>query len=107
MGGFLATSYAIKYPERVNHLILADPWGFPERSREKLEDKYPFYVKALTYMFMPFNPFWPIRAAGPFGSKLIYVLRADLSKKFATFITDDDGRLISEYIYQCNAQTPR
>lgn len=29
MGGFLATSYTISYPDRVKHLILADPWGFP------------------------------------------------------------------------------
>jgi abhydrolase domain-containing protein 5 len=29
MGGFLATSYAIRYPNRVSHVILADPWGFP------------------------------------------------------------------------------
>lgn len=34
MGGFLATSYTISYPDRVKHLILADPWGFQEKPKE-------------------------------------------------------------------------
>lgn len=31
MGGFLGSAYALTYPDRIEHLILADPWGFPEK----------------------------------------------------------------------------
>lgn len=27
-GGFLVSSYAMKFPETIEHLILVDPWGF-------------------------------------------------------------------------------
>jgi pimeloyl-ACP methyl ester carboxylesterase len=30
-GGYLSAAYALKYPENVQHLILADPWGLPEK----------------------------------------------------------------------------
>ena len=33
MGGYLACAYAFKYPQRLAHLILNDPWGFPESSK--------------------------------------------------------------------------
>lgn len=29
-GGFLASSYTMKYPERVEHLIPVDPWGYDD-----------------------------------------------------------------------------
>jgi abhydrolase domain-containing protein 4 len=30
-GGYISTAYALKYPQHIAHLILADPWGFPLR----------------------------------------------------------------------------
>lgn len=65
-GGFLAASYAITHPDRVQHLMLADPWGFPERP-QVLKKNLPLWVRTVAYMMQPFNPLTAIRVAGPFG----------------------------------------
>ena len=68
MGGFLAASYAIKYPQHVRHLILADPWGFPEKPKDVVnKSQVPFWVKAIAYLVQPLNPLWAVRFAGPYG----------------------------------------
>lgn len=105
MGGFLAASYAIKHPERVKHLILADPWGFPEKPAN-VNERYnvPLWVRAVAYVIQPFNPLWPVRLAGPFGQRLIERIRPDIVKKFSHVV--EDVSVIPEYIYQCNAQNP-
>ena len=66
------TSKLFLHDCRVKHLILADPWGFPEKPND-LSQRYniPIWVKAIAYMVQPFNPLWGVRAAGPFGE--IYV----------------------------------
>lgn len=47
---------------------MADPWGFPERPKDVvLRQNVPFLVRAIAYVMQPFNPFWAIRAAGPWG----------------------------------------
>lgn len=69
-GGYLATSYAINYPDRVKHLILADPWGFTEKPTNY---QIPFKRNILRYMLYPLtylNPLATIRAAGPYGKSL-------------------------------------
>ncbi|KAL3288220.1 hypothetical protein HHI36_002669 [Cryptolaemus montrouzieri] len=101
LGGFLATSYAINYPDRVEHLILADPWGFPERPQDF--NDLPIWVRGLSYLLTPFNPLAGIRVAGPMGPWFINMIRPDISKKYADFVEDS---LIPNYIYQCNSQTP-
>ncbi|XP_018580013.1 1-acylglycerol-3-phosphate O-acyltransferase ABHD5 [Anoplophora glabripennis] len=102
MGGFLAASYSISYPNRVKHLILADPWGFPEKPNELKE--VPLWIKTISYIMQPFNPLAGIRVAGPFGPWFINAVRPDISKKYLVALRDPN--LIPEYIYQCNCQHP-
>lgn len=103
MGGFLAASYTLQYPDRVKHLILADPWGFAERDDEKLKT-YPWWARTIGFMVQPLNPLWPIRLAGPWGKSLLQRARRDITFKFSKVVEDD--QLIPSYIHQCNAQKP-
>ncbi|KAK6623957.1 hypothetical protein RUM44_010813 [Polyplax serrata] len=134
MGGFLAASYAIKYPDRclslmifisassadnvngaivtmyffprVKHLILADPWGFPEKPDENSPKyKHSLIIRAAAYILQPFNPLSTVRAAGPLGQWLIEKARPDLIRKFAP-VLQEDITTIPQYIFQCNAQKP-
>ncbi|XP_067002394.2 1-acylglycerol-3-phosphate O-acyltransferase ABHD5 isoform X2 [Anabrus simplex] len=105
MGGFLAASYALSYPNRVKHLILADPWGFPEKPAD-IAQRYnvPLWVRAIVYVTQPLNPLWAVRVAGPFGQWLIEKMRPDIVRKFSSVVHDIN--VIPQYIHQCNAQTP-
>lgn len=72
MGGFLAASYAIRYPKSVKHLILADPWGFPERPSDATAKMHvPLWVKVIAFAVQPLNPLWAVRFAGPFGKYFV------------------------------------
>ncbi|XP_028988314.1 (Lyso)-N-acylphosphatidylethanolamine lipase isoform X2 [Betta splendens] len=118
LGGYLATSYAIQYPSRssscrVSHLILVDPWGFPERLQTNTEagqrtevvkrPTLPRWVKAVAAVVSLFNPLAVIRAAGPWGPGLVNRFRPDFKSKFEDLFDDDT---MTQYIYHCNAQTP-
>lgn len=106
MGGFIASSYTLSYPERVKHLILADPWGFPEKPSDSGNSKQiPLWLRALAYALTPLNPLWALRAAGPLGQWVIEKTRPDIIRKFSIGI-GQDSHLIPQYIHQCNAQTP-
>lgn len=99
LGGFLAASYAIRYPNRVKHLILADVWGGGTQNRI-----LPFWARTIIALLQSFNPLATIRAAGPMGPYLINKLRPDLKRKFLPIVAEND--VVSDYIYHCNAQTP-
>ncbi|KAE8739444.1 hypothetical protein FOCC_FOCC015066 [Frankliniella occidentalis] len=106
MGGFLAASYAIKYPDRVAHLILADPWGFPERPADH-KPNLPFFYRAIGWLSQTMNPFWALRLAGPWGQNVVEKTRPDIMKKFSSVVNDNEGEnVVAQYIFQCNAQKP-
>ena len=70
LGGFIASAYTLKYPERVRHLILADPWGMNEKPPPGEEPfKIPRWARFLAAILTPFNPLSGIRAAGPLGKR--------------------------------------
>ncbi|KAJ3595766.1 hypothetical protein NHX12_005069 [Muraenolepis orangiensis] len=109
LGGYLATSYAIRYPSRVKHLILVEPWGFPDRATEAqrtevvTRSSLPLWAKATAAVLGYFNPLAAIRAAGPWGPGLVGRFRQDFKRKFEDLFDDDT---MTQYIYHCNAQTP-
>ncbi|XP_030639114.1 1-acylglycerol-3-phosphate O-acyltransferase ABHD5, partial [Chanos chanos] len=104
LGGYLAAAYSLKYPSRVKHLILVEPWGFPERPDPGDQDRpIPVWIKALGAILSPFNPLAGLRLAGPLGPTLVQTLRPDFKKKFSTIFPDNT---VSDYIYHLNVQSP-
>lgn len=95
--------------DRVKHLILADPWGFPDKPKELAA---PLWVRAIAYMVTPLNPLWALRAAGPYGQWVVQKTRPDLLRKFQDVVKTEESiedvgqNTIAQYIHQCNAQTP-
>lgn len=103
-GGYLSAAYTLKYPDRVRHLIMADPWGIPEKSTDpdnKLQ--LPFWAKGVAAVLSLFNPLASIRAAGPLGPGILQKVRPDLKKKFKKIFSEGDSRMI-DYIYHLNVQ---
>ncbi|CAG9538879.1 unnamed protein product, partial [Cercopithifilaria johnstoni] len=102
-GAFLAASFALEHPERVRHLVLVDPWGFPEKPVEIAQQQnYPFWIRVVARAMSLFYPLTALRWAGPYGVSMIKTFRPDLSLRFPCV----DPNAIYEYFYQCNAQNP-
>lgn len=65
-------SEVCSFPCRVSHLILVEPWGFPERPHLADEERpIPIWIRALGAALTPFNPLASLRIAGPFGECLL------------------------------------
>lgn len=115
-GGYLSAAYALRHPNNVQHLILADPWGFLEKPVD-LVQRYniPFWVRAIFAVARHFNPLATLRLSGPFGPSMIKRLRPDLIGKFDSLFPYDMpeeerfaklNEIIPSYLFHCNAHSP-
>lgn len=110
-GAYLALSYALHFPDKIAHLILADPWGIPSQQTVTQQQgtgsqvTVPTWVRiAARLVFKSFSPLAILRAAGPWGPALVQKTRPDIKRKFEGLFGTEHADLILDYIYHCNAQ---
>lgn len=101
-GGYLSSSYSLKYSERVEALILADPWGFTKRN---LSLQLPIIARVFLKLSELSTPLFIFRATGSFGLKLFQRFRPDFRRKFSSILGETD--LIYNYLFYINQQVPR
>lgn len=105
-GAFIATSYALKYPQKTKSVILVDPWGFPENTNvNKLDTPTPIWIRCLTNISNYLNPLNVFRATGPIGGQLFKYLKPDFKTKYTNILENSD--LIYDYMFECNKLYPR
>ena len=113
-GGFVATHYALKFPDRVLKLILAEPWGFTPasptrqfrniiRNRSVKYRMFILLVSMVTMYLRVFQPFSFIRWSFGFAKYLLLFTRSDLTGLFQGVVAP---KAICEYIYRFNCNYP-
>lgn len=104
-GGYLTSSYALRYPEHVKAIILADPWGFPEYvDEEKPDTPVPLWISVIARASQYVSPLTIFRLTGQVGVSLFKHLRPDFKKKYMSIL--DDPELVYSYLYHANNSNP-
>ncbi|OQR66735.1 hypothetical protein BIW11_04929 [Tropilaelaps mercedesae] len=104
LGGFVSSAYALKHPSRIHHLILEDPWGFPEFD-PKLRNGAPLWARAIMNSLGYVNALSAVRAAGPAGLGIMKKVLG-LRHYYMSSYFPDMPDTIPEYLYHCNVRRP-
>uniref|UniRef100_A0A0N5AGI0 AB hydrolase-1 domain-containing protein n=1 Tax=Syphacia muris TaxID=451379 RepID=A0A0N5AGI0_9BILA len=97
-GGFIACAYALKFPDKLRHLVLLDPWGFCAKPSEEPSRFFGLGVRSVGAA----NPLAFVRYAGPYGVEILRKLYPNLGAKLSK--TNPD--VFYQYLYHCNIQNP-
>ncbi|KAL7746395.1 hypothetical protein RI367_008238 [Sorochytrium milnesiophthora] len=100
LGGLLSSAYALKYPDRVEKLILVSPAGVPQPPDEAQRRRIPRW--ATTLWQNNITPFSILRSLGPFGPRLVQMYT---DRRFE-HLEPDEITSLKEYIFHINADHP-
>ncbi|KAI3464878.1 hypothetical protein Pfo_021541 [Paulownia fortunei] len=105
-GGYVASKYALKHPEHIQHLILVGPAGFTSETEHKSEWLTRFRATwkgaILNHLWESnFTPQKIVRGLGPWGPDLV---RKYTSARFGSYsdesvLNEDESRLLTDYVY--------
>ncbi|CAK4455745.1 unnamed protein product [Aphanomyces euteiches] len=101
MGGIFVTNYALQYPNRIEHLILASPAGVPHPPPPSKDWRARIFVNIV--LGWGVTPMTLVRFAGPFGQRLVqWGLRRRISWVPSSNVLctgEMDLELACDYIY--------
>jgi len=101
LGGYMSTVYALKYPERVEKLVLVSPAGVPIKPEEEVTASGRTTSRSIAYKLfstawnMNVTPQGLLRIAGPYGSSL---LRKYTEVRYG-HLDQDEKETVHQYLY--------
>lgn len=108
LGGYLSCLYALKYPSRVEKLILSSPVGLPHNNNNTVESAEG-RIRAVTgheipgwlvYLWnMNITPQSLVRGLGPIGPRFAH---GYINARFS-YLSDHERLLLGDYLYQISA----
>jgi pimeloyl-ACP methyl ester carboxylesterase len=106
LGGYVASRYALKYPDHVKHLVLVGPAGFNVDSDRIMKFKSTWPGVLINCLWESnFTPQKIIRGLGPWGPKLVngYAVRRFGNSEQRDPLSDAETKLLSNYIFHTAA----
>ncbi|KAI9099995.1 Alpha/Beta hydrolase protein [Phlyctochytrium arcticum] len=102
LGGYLATAYATKFPDRVEKLVLVSPAGVGVKPDDAEDFRKRGWFATLAVNLWEWNvtPMSLIRTMGPWGPSLV---RKYTNRRFS-YLDQEDSNDLHGYIYHISAQ---
>jgi pimeloyl-ACP methyl ester carboxylesterase len=108
MGGYISATYALRYPERVQHLIMVCPagvgrrpedWTLPAQLRNPWTFKGQLYRAAVAAWNGGLTPGAMIRASGPLGRRIVEGYTRNRFKRQGHHLTEEEVSAFEKYMY--------
>ncbi|WJX15702.1 1-acylglycerol-3-phosphate O-acyltransferase [Trifolium repens] len=101
-GGYIASKYALKHPEHVQHLVLVGSAGFSSETERITKFLSTWKGSILNQIWeSSLTPQTIIRGLGPWGPDLVHRYTSARFIKYSTgeLLTESESKLLTDYVY--------